>query len=564
MQRQTIWEQIKTNPTWDVVIVGGGITGAGILREAARAGLRALLVEQRDFAWGTSSRSSKLVHGGLRYLKQGQVGLTYQSVRERQNLLKDGIGLVTPLGFLMPTYKGDSRLTYEMGLSLYDLMAQRWNHRYFPLTEFAMLAPRIRQQNLEGGFYFEDAQTDDARLVLRVLQDALEDGGVAINYAPALGLIKNAANRVGGLRLQNAETGEEIEVKTDLVVNAAGAWVDHLRREVTGESVIRPLRGSHLIIAPWRFPVAQALSFPHPADGRPVFVYPWEGVTLLGTTDLDHEHDLDQEPHITGEEVAYLLAACNHQFPALNLTADDILSTYAGVRPVIGTGKSDPSKESRDHIVWLEDGLLSVTGGKLTTFRVIALDALKTAQILPESEEEAPAFTPFKGELPPHSLKESELQRLIGRYGAKTPALLAAAGEGELCPIPQTNILWAELRWAARSEQVQHLEDLFLRRTRLGLLAKQGGLPHLGRIRAICQPELGWDDEKWEAEAQRYHDLWCDCYSVPSDIPSWQDYIPTSQPVARPLMQMVLVGALTALVIFLLIIWLSERQESQL
>ena len=170
-KRSTVWHTMETTPEWDVLVVGGGITGAGILREASRAGLRALLIEQKDFAWGTSSRSSKMVHGGLRYLAHGQLGVTYQSVKERQNLLQAGEGLITPLGFLMPAYKGGgSKWVYKAALSIYDLMAMRWDHREYNAEEMSMLAPRINREGLQGGFAFEDAQTDDARLVLRVMQ----------------------------------------------------------------------------------------------------------------------------------------------------------------------------------------------------------------------------------------------------------------------------------------------------------------------------------------------------------------------------------------------------------
>lgn len=527
-KRADIWTRIQATPEWDVIVIGGGITGAGILREAARAGLRALLVEQRDFAWGTSSRSSKMVHGGLRYLKQGQIGVTLQSVRERQNLLADGEGLVTRLGFLMPMYEGGSKLPYQIGLSIYDLMAMQWGHRQYKRDEFAMLAPRISREGLEGGFSFEDAQTDDARLVLRVLQEAIADGGVAVNYVQAEHLLKNS-DGVSGVTVRDVESGQTADACARAVINATGAWVDKLRGEVGGEKHIRPLRGSHLIFPSWRFPMAQAVLFDHPHDHRPVFVHPWEDTTLVGTTDIDHDGDLNAEPHISGEEVAYLLAACNSQFPALDLTVSDILSTYAGVRPVIGTGKADPSKESRDHVVWLEDGLLSVTGGKLTTFRVIALDALKAAEaLLPDVHfsDDAPVFDPVEDDLPleADSLTEAERIRLLGRYGANAADLVRSAQGDDLCHVPTTRTLWAELRWTAHAEAVVHLDDLLLRRTRLGLVLPEGGLQQVERIRQVC--ELGWDDGRWDEEVARYRTLWQTHYSLPprEAIPDWRTY----------------------------------------
>jgi glycerol-3-phosphate dehydrogenase len=288
---------------------------------------------------------------------------------------------------------------------------------------------------------------------------------------------------------------------------------------------MRPLRGSHIVFPAFKLPVAQAVSFLHPFDRRPVFIFPWEGITLVGTTDVDHAQALDDEPCIEPAEFAYLMAAVQAQFASLNLRAEDVLTTFAGVRPVIDTGKSDPSKESRDHVLWEEAGLLTVTGGKLTTFRLIALDALRAARRLlpdiPKIDARQPVLDPVDVELPGgESLDEETRRRLLGRYGADAPALVAAAGADELEPVPGTKSLWAELRWAARDEGVVHLDDLLLRRVRLGLLTSEGAWPIIGRVRAIVQPELGWDDARWEAEAQRYRQLWQRYYGVPE---GWED-----------------------------------------
>lgn len=534
---------------WDIVVVGGGITGAGILREACRLSMKALLVEQRDFAWGTSSRSSKLVHGGLRYLKEGRVGLTRASVRERQRLLSEGPGLIDPLGFLLTTYKGDSpgRWTFRAGLSVYDLLALQWSHRQYSPQELRMLAPHLSQDGLEGGLQYGDAQTDDARLVLRVIQEAIADGGVALNYVRAEEVVQDADGQALGLRLRNLAQGPTYvyEVRARVIINATGAWADGLRIQVGQQARIRPLRGSHLIFPAWRLPVAQAVSFLHPIDRRPVFIFPWEGITMVGTTDVDHGQPLAQEPRITPHEVAYLMAAVEAQFPSLELTLDDIVATFAGVRPVIGSGEEDPSKESRDHVVWEENGLLTVTGGKLTTFRLIALDALKAARHrLPDmanGESDVPVLNPIDvdllGDL---ALEDAKRQRLVGRYGALAPALVAAAKPGELDTIPGTQALWAELRWAASSEAVVHLDDLLLRRVRLGLLLPEGGRGLMPRIRAICQAELGWNDRRWEAEEAAYLALWRDNYFLParSAIPDWHHMLTaarTRRMILKPL-----------------------------
>jgi glycerol-3-phosphate dehydrogenase len=527
--REQIWQEIPQQ-NWDVIVVGGGITGAGILREAARLGLRVLLVEGHDFAWGTSSRSSKLVHGGLRYLKEGKVGLTVESVLERQQLLEDAPGLIDPLGFLFATYQGDKtgRFIMRAGLTLYDLVALQWSHRYYRPSDFRMLAPHIDMQGLKGGFNYGDALTDDARLVLRVISEAVADGGTAVNYLKAVGLWLHD-DKVIGVHLRDSVTGAATSARAKLVINATGAWVDGLRQDVGGEERVRPLRGSHLIFPSWRLPVAQAVSFFHPLDGRPVFIFPWEGVTLVGTTDVDHAGRLDEEPAISGEEVAYLMTAVADAFPSLNITLDDVTATYAGVRPVIDTGQTNPSKESRDHVIWQENGLLTVTGGKLTTFRIIAHDALKAAHDilpdLPELDKDTPVLKPVDMPLPRLAhLDEATRRRLLGRYGEKTADLVAAAKIDELDFVPNTQTLWAELRWAARAEAVVHLHDLLLRRVRLGLLLPKGGRSHLPRIQAICQEELGWDDAHWLAEESAYFDLYRQNYSLPPRhlIPDWR------------------------------------------
>lgn len=493
--REQNWFQLSQ--PWDLIIVGGGITGAGILREATRLGLRTLLVDKHDFGWGTSSRSSKLVHGGLRYLKEGRLRLTRASVHERERLLEEGPGLIDPLGFLLATYEGDhpGRWTFSAALSIYDLLAMQWTHRHYGPEDFQMLAPHITLEGLEGGFRYGDAQTDDARLVLRLIQEALADAAaqprgraVALNYVSAKDVLRDQGATSGdapvcGVRLRDRVVDRTADVYGKVVVNATGAWADHLRKMVGAPARIRPLRGSHLIFSSWRLPVAQAVSFLHPVDRRPVFIFPWESITLVGTTDVDHQQPLDDEPGISPEEVAYLMAAVEAQFPSLQLTLDDVISTFAGVRPVIGTGKDDPSKESRDHVVWDEDGLLTVTGGKLTTFRLIALDVLKAARgrlnhstdasgaLLPPLDDQVPVLHPVDVELPGgEELDEAQRQRLLGRYAAHAPALVAAAMPGEFESVPGTQTLWSELRWAARAESVVHLDDLLLRRVRLGHL----------------------------------------------------------------------------------------------
>lgn len=511
--REEIWGSLAR--PWDLVVVGGGITGAGILREAAQQGYSALLLEAHDFAWGTSSRSSKLVHGGLRYLGEGKLHLTFESVRERDRLVASVPGLVDPLEFVLATYRGmrPGRLEFALGLALYDALAGRWAHRQLTPEELRRRAPGLDGGPLSGGFLYSDAGTDDARLVLRILSEGVAVGGTALNYAPAEGLLLSRGRAVG-VAVRDAVTGRTAEVRARTVVNATGAFSDRLRAGVGARGRMRPLRGSHLVFTSETFPAPQAISFLHPRDHRPVFVIPWEGVTLLGTTDVDHERPLDEEPVMGADEVAYLMEVATERFPSLQLRPEAAIASFSGVRPVVGTGKADPSKESRDHVIWEESGLLTVTGGKLTTFALIARQTMR--RLPPPSTSRAVATSPAAPDLT--GLPPARARRLAGRYGAAAPELAAAAGDGELEEIPGTRALWAELRWAALHEAVVHLDDLLLRRVRLGLVAKDGGAEFLPRIRNVCQPSLGFTDERWDAEEARYRELCRRAYGVPGRV----------------------------------------------
>jgi len=520
--RDKAWSQLDTS--WDLIVIGGGITGAGILREAARAGLRALLLEGGDFGSGTSSRSSKLVHGGLRYLKNAQVRLTMESVSERERLLREGRGLVSPLGFLMPSFRGDRTpgWVFGLGLVIYDLLAMKWGHRHYDARGLLDLCPVLASQGLLGGYRFIDATTDDARLVLRVMREAVRGGSLALNYVRVESLLTRRTGQVCGVVVRDQAPGSSrtAEVKAPIVISATGAWADELRMQVGGRQRLRRLRGSHLIFPSSRLPLTRAVSVLHPATGRPVFAVPWEGVTLIGTTDVDHADDMESQPAIDSAEAGFLLAAATFAFPSLELGMQDVMATQAGVRAVINTGRSDPSKESREYVLWDERGLLTVTGGKLTTFRRMAHSALRAAQARLPHRVTLDARLPVLDPLPPERCLEELVDpalclRLLGRHGVETPALVEASEPGDLEPIDGTLFTWAELRWAAREEGVVHLDDLLLRRVRLGLTLPQGGLAVLDRVRTVAQRELGWDDERWVQEVERYQELWLEGCSPP-------------------------------------------------
>ena len=507
---------------WDLVIIGGGITGAGILREAVNMGLQTLLVEQKDFAWGTSSRSSKLVHGGLRYLKEGHFLLTKMAVEEREHLLREAPGLVEPLEFLLPVYEHQhpGKHTLQIGLSLYDLMARDHQHRFYEKTDFYRRLPYVRQQDLKGGFFFYDAQVDDSRLVLRLINESVADGAGALNYTTATRILRNDTGVVVGVEIEDTETRESRTLETRTVINATGCWAERLHPSPDPDRHLRPLRGSHLVFPAEVLPIKFGVSFLHPRDNRAVFALPWEGAVLVGTTDLDHKADLSLEPSITESEIIYLLEGLNTIFPSLEISLNDCISTFAGVRPVVSEGRLSPSEESREHVVWVDKGLVTVTGGKLTTFRRLAWDALKAARPFLPSEKlpdkQKPIFSrpPDK---PPNrfDLADTVWHRLYGRYGQRAEAMVQAAAPRDLKLIPGTHTLWAELPFVAANEWVRHLSDLLLRRVRIGLLTAQGGKEHLKRIRSLCRPALPWDNKRWKEEMAMYLKHWNRYHGLP-------------------------------------------------
>ena len=485
---------------FDLVIIGGGITGAGILHEAVRTGASVLLVEQGDFASGTSSASSKLVHGGLRYLKDGQWRLTLESVRERNRLLRSRAGLVERQPFLMPLYQGmkPGRGAMRAGLAIYDLMGGAWRSSSLSPQQALQLEPNLRREGLLGAVSYDDARTDDARLVLRLIFEAQAAGARALNYV-RVGEILKSEGRVRGVALRDLLSGEARQIEAGLVINAAGVWSPQLPGDPGGAPTLRPLRGSHLLFPLQRFPVRQAVSWLHPRDRRPIFVYPWEGAALYGTTDLDHGDADPGRPHMSADEAGYLMEGLAHQFPQLRLSLADAIACYSGVRPIVASGKDDPSAESRESAIWESPGWIGITGGKLTTFRVTA------RQVLRRAARQQPALAPR----PEAATAPSLPGRLQARYGAECVAWLArSAWSGDRDEIPGTPYAWGELRWAARNEAVAHLDDLLLRRTRIGLLLPQGGAALLDRVALICREELAWDEARWAQERGRYLELW--------------------------------------------------------
>ncbi|MCW9000073.1 MAG: glycerol-3-phosphate dehydrogenase/oxidase, partial [Kangiellaceae bacterium] len=477
LTRQQRLALLKENKCWDLIVIGGGICGAGIFKLASQLGLKVLLLEQNDFAWGSSSRSSKMVHGGLRYVVEGQIGLTMESVKERQRLLKDAQHLVIQESFIVSHYRNKFpwRWAVNFLLYVYGLLAGRKLHHSWKADEYSYLAPGSQQENSTGGSQFFDAMTDDSRLVLRLLQEGQQLGGLAVNYLRVAELIQQR-ERVVGVKAEAEGSKHSISISASMVVNATGAWSNQLLPSKKLE--LRPLRGSHLVVPGWRLPVASAVAVMHPKDKRPVQIFPWQNTTVIGTTDVEHEQPLSNEPAISQSELEYLLECVDHQFPQAKLTEEDIISTFAGVRPVISKGtKVAPSKESRSHSILKQPGLVTVAGGKLTTFRLIASEVLQNVcndkhfekshdglKLKLAEFENHPIFEPYK------DLLDAELDmhvaaHILGCYGDLAKNFLIAVDPKDLSPISYTKNLWAELHWAAKYEQVFHLDDLLLRRT---------------------------------------------------------------------------------------------------
>jgi glycerol-3-phosphate dehydrogenase len=476
---------------FDVLVVGGGITGAGVALDAATRGYSVALVERADFAIGTSSRSSKLVHGGLRYLQNFDLGLVREALLERQLNVALAPHLVRPLPLVVPAFDGarPDRLT-GIGLNMYDVMStvrrrgrddDYWSparHRTIGGDEVVELLPALAARQPSGGYLFYDCQTDDVRLVLTVLAEASRFGAVAANRVEVTGLASRGARAI------DRESGAELEIRADNVVNATGVWADRLRPEELHDEaevpVIRPSRGTHIIVGGDRLPVVAGAIAPA-GGGRTIFVLPWLGRTLIGTTDNDYEGDLERV-RPSEEDVAYLLDAVNAFFAA-SLTPADIAGAYAGVRPLISTG--DPRKSvdisRKAELYETSSGMITITGGKLTTWRRMA--KMTVDRIVEREGRDAPCVThqvplgmPVEaGELPRlDGVPEAAYAQLAGRYGHAAHEVLRLAGERpELAApiVPGLPDLLAEAAYAARNEQALTVGDVLLRRTRLALTA---------------------------------------------------------------------------------------------
>ncbi|NLV55342.1 MAG: glycerol-3-phosphate dehydrogenase/oxidase [Acidimicrobiales bacterium] len=514
----------------DVLVVGGGITGAGCALDAASRGLRVGLVERDDFASGTSSKSSKLVHGGLRYLQQGEVRLVYEALHERQRLLRNAPHLVSVLPFLIPMFTGkggvlNPKLSRALGSAMwmYDLtggLRIGRRHQRISVDETLAHVPTLDRDRLAPSYLYYDAQADDARLTLTIARTAAIDHGAAVANGTALvGLDKDASGRVVAARL--AADGREFAVACDAVVNAGGVWSDGVRALDEGHDPdsIRPAKGVHITV-PWRLVQNDiAAVIPVPGDKRSVFVVPWGDLTYIGTTDTDYDGPVD-DPPCTAEDIAYLLKAINGATTA-EITEADVVGTWAGLRPLVKSATSGRTADlSRRHkVAPSASGVVTITGGKLTTYREMAADTIDAVvDLLPGDQPRRVRRTRtqklrLRGADGFEALLDGADERtshLAHRYGGEARTVLAliegdpSLGEPLVEGLPY---LRAEAVYAARHEMARSVDDVLSRRTRARLLARDASGDAAPDVGALIAPELGLDADAVAAQVDAYRGL---------------------------------------------------------
>lgn len=466
---------------WDFVVIGGGATGAGVAFDAATRGYSVLLLEQHDFGKGTSSRSTKLIHGGVRYLAQGNVSLVREALRERGILLRNAPDVVHNLTLIVPAYRWWEKTYYALGMIAYDQLAGSQNigrSRGLSRHEALHHLPNLKPGGLRGGVAYHDGQFDDARLLVHLFRTAAEAGAVVLNYAPVAAL-ETANGRVNGVVAHDAATGHEIRATARIIVNATGAFCDAVRKlaDASAAPLVAPSQGAHLVFDRSLLPGDAALLVPKTPDGRVLFAIPWHGHTLVGTTDVAIP-SATLEPRPSDSEIDYILETAG-RYLAKAPTRTDILSMFAGIRPLVGRSSgAKTSKLSREHLIHVDrPGLLTITGGKWTTFRVMAEDCVDTAAKL--------AGLPQRECVTAH-------RRLTQPDSAYPGAPLHSA-------LPYTE---GDVARAVREEMVQSVEDVLSRRTRCLLLNAEATMDVAPRVAAMMARELGRDHE-WIANQVR-------------------------------------------------------------
>jgi glycerol-3-phosphate dehydrogenase len=524
----------------DVCVIGGGITGAGIALEAASRGASVALIERADFASGTSSWSTKLVHGGIRYLPQGQVPLVREALHERATLLRIAPHLVWPLAFVLPIYETTRRpigvpvslprgigvgLAMEIGLTAYDLLAGKQNiarHRHIPADEAVRDVPGLKTDGLKSAFVYSDAGTNDSKLVATIIRTAVEQGALVANYTEATGFVQ-AHGRIAGVEARDKLTGETYTIAARHVVNAAGVWAEKVESLGTRDPQVQvlPAKGIHLVVEAAKVGVTRdAVVLPETEDGRLIFIVPWQGRAVIGTTDTPGG-DIER-PRADADEIAYVLRTTNSSIRA-QLTEADIISTYAGYRPLVRARDGAKSAAlARTHAVLSSpNGLVTIVGGKLTTYRRMAQDTVDTLELhglnvrasvtdhLPLAG--ADGYGHWKHALPDaaarRGLDAEVAAHLLQSYGSDAPLLLEMIDNDALLAArmtPDVPVIFAEAQFAARYEMAMMVEDVLARRTRLSLIDRAHGAAAAPDVAAILGDALGWDGAERARQVDDY------------------------------------------------------------
>jgi glycerol-3-phosphate dehydrogenase len=507
--RSDLLAAIRGSDPWDLIVIGGGATGLGTAVDAAARGYRTLLLESDDFAKGTSSRATKLVHGGVRYLAQGNIHLVREALRERGLLLRNAPHLVHDLGFLIPAYTWWSKPFYGIGLTMYDLLAGKlgFGHcRALGKASALEETPTLRPQGLRGGILYHDGQFDDARLAITLMRTLFDLGGAAVNYLPVTGLLKTA-DRISGVVARDSETGEEFRFQAKAVVNATGIFVDAVRRmdDPATPEMLSPSQGIHLVVDKRFQPGRSAVMIPKTDDGRVLFAVPWHGKVVIGTTDTPVDH-ISREPRPLEEEIEFVLKTAA-RYLAQPPTRRDVLSVFVGQRPLVKAATSDgvgsTAAISRDHVVRISRaGLITITGGKWTTYRKMGEDAVDQA-IKIGSLDRRPTRTP---DLHLHGWSENVTGAFADVYGTDAPAIQALQGAGRTLDAA-LDITEAEVRWAVRHELARTVEDVLARRTRALFLDARASMAAAPAVADILAAELGHDTAWAQDQAYAYRKL---------------------------------------------------------
>jgi len=523
-------EQLSAHPA-DLLVIGGGINGAGIARDAAMRGLRTILVEQNDLGSGTSSRSSRLIHGGLRYLEQGEFGLVLEANRERRILRRIAPHLVWPLPFVFPVHEGDriSRWQLAAGMLLYDILALFRNvrpHRLLGKRGMLEAEPMLRDRGLLGGARYYDAQCDDARLVIATARSAAHHGALVANYMAVTGLDRTAG-RVVGAQLEDRLTAERGVIRASVVINATGPWADRVRRleDVAAEPLLQPTKGVHVVVDRSRLDHREAVAFTSPIDGRVMFVLPWGDLSYIGTTDSDTDEPPDQLS-VTDDDIVYLLRSANARFPSARLSVEDVRATWAGLRPLLADQGRSASNRSREHaLVQGSGGMLTVVGGKLTTYRAMSAEVVDLAMRELRHRDGRPRHAEARTDEDPLpggetadlsqfrergldlGIPSASVDHLLRHYGTEAAGIfnLAGADRRLLRPLVEPHpAIEAEVIHAVRRELAQTVEDVLVRRFHLYYEHPDHGASVAYRVAELMSEELGWDPPRIQEEAERY------------------------------------------------------------